>query len=383
MAWPRALRLVQESSAVAESLPRGTATADTPLVRDATGLLLDAIRASYGQKVTRPTALRVPAFARAYKLYTGTIASFPLVDYGPDGERMDRPFLTNPSQITTYTSLMARTVGDLVAHDTAYWRVTSRTWDGFPQTAELMPYEQVNTAPTDGAESQSVYELGATTWNGVPVPDRDVIRFDGDGTGGWLTIGVDAINTAAALEAAVLRSAEVPSPQTILRNTGADLPADQVDALLDAWETARSNRSTAYLNSTLEVGDVKGWSPNDLQLVEARNAAATMIGRLCNVDPVWVGAGVPGSSLTYSNRTDLYRQLLDLSLMPVMRAITDRLSGNDVTPRGHRVLFDTDTFLRASTTELTDLIARLVPINVLTPDQASELLDLPTGGDLT
>lgn len=383
MAWPRALRLVQDASAVAEVLPRATATADAPIVRDATGLLLDAIRASYGSKVTRTTALRVPAFARAYKLYTGTISSFPLVDYGPAGERMDRPFLANPSQITTYTSLMARTVGDLIAHDTAYWRVTSRTWDGFPATAELMPYEQVNTAPVDGFESQSVYELGTTTWNGVPVPDRDVIRFDGDGTGGWLVTGVDAITTAASLEAAVLRSSEVPSPQTILRNTGADLPPDQVDALLDEWESARANRSTAYLNSTLEVGDVKGWSPSDLQLVEARNAAATMIGRLTNLDPIWVGAGVPGSSLTYTNRQDLYRQLVDLSLMPVMRQITDRLSMNDVTPRGHRVLFDTDTFLRASTTELTDLIARLVPLEVLTPEQAADLLDLPTGGDAT
>lgn len=244
---------MQDASAVAEVLPRATATADAPIVRDATGLLLDAIRASYGSKVTRTTALRVPAFARAYKLYTGTISSFPLVDYGPAGERMDRPFLANPSQITTYTSLMARTVGDLIAHDTAYWRVTSRTWDGFPATAELMPYEQVNTAPVDGFESQSVYELGTTTWNGVPVPDRDVIRFDGDGTGGWLVTGVDAITTAASLEAAVLRSSEVPSPQTILRNTGADLPPDQVDALLDEWESARANRSTAYLNSTLEV----------------------------------------------------------------------------------------------------------------------------------
>ena len=382
MAWPRALRLVQDASAVAETLPRAAATADAPLVRDATGALLDAIRASYGTKVSRSTALRVPALARAFKLYTGTIACFPLEDYGPTGERVARPFLTQPSRLTTYTAMIARTVGDLVLHDTAYWRVTERSWDGFPLAAEHMPYEQVNTAPTDAAESQATIELGQVTFNGAPIPDAQVIRFDGDGTGGWLSTGVDAITTAASLEAAVLRSAEIPSPQTILKNTGADLPAEQVDALLDAWENARANRSTAYLNSTLEFADMKGWSPNDLQLTEARNAAATMIGRLCNLDPVWVGAGVPGSSLTYTNRQDLYRQLVDLSLMPVMRAITDRLSMNDVTPRGHVVKFDTDTFLRASTTELTDLIARLVPIGVLTPEQGGELLDLPSNQEM-
>ena len=374
--------MVQQASAVSEALPRATDTADAPLVRDATGLLLDAIRTSYGSKVSRATALRVPALARAFKLYTGTIACFPLEDYGPDGNRARRDFLEQPSRITTYGAVIARTVGDLVLHDTAYWRVTARAWDGFPAAIEHMPFEQVNTAPTDIADAQATVPLGQVTWNGVPIPDRDVIRFDGDGTGGWLTTGVDAITTAASLEAAVLRSSEVPTPPIVLKNTGADLPADQVDAILDAWEQARANRSTAYLNSVIELGEVKGWSPADLQLVEARNAAATMIGRLCNLDPVWVGAGVPGSSLTYTNRQDLYRQLVDLSLMPVMRSITDRLSMSDVTPRGHVVRFDTDTFLRASTTELTDLIARLVPIGVLTPETAADLLDLPSNQEL-
>jgi hypothetical protein len=117
--------------------------------------------------------------------------------------------------------------------------------------------------------------------------------------------------------------------------------------------------------------------------VEARNAAATMIGRLTNLDPVWVGAGVPGSSLTYTNRQDLYRQLLDLSLQPVMRQITDRLSMEDVTPRGHTVKFDTDTFLRADTATLTALISQLVPLGVLSAEQGAQLLDLPTPTEST
>lgn len=375
----RSLRLVRDTASIAESLP---ATAEhAPAVRDASNALLDAIRLSYGTKISRSSALRVPAFARAFKLYTGTISCFPLADYLPDGSRTPNGFLDNPSRVTTYTAHMARTVGDLILHDTAYWRVTARTWDGFPTTVEHMPYEQVNTAPVTAEESVATVELGTVTYNAAPIPGRDVIRFDGDGTGGWLATGVDAVTTAAALEASVLRSAEVPSPSMILKNTGADLPADQVDALLTAWETARTNRSTAYLNSTLEVGNLGGWSPMDLQLVEARNAAATMIGRLANLDPVWVGAGVPGSSLTYTNRQDLYRQLVDLSLMPVMRMITDRLSAADVTPRGHTVRFDTDTFLRANTTELTALIDTLHPLGVIDTDEARSLLDLPANGD--
>jgi phage portal protein BeeE len=97
---------------------------------------------------------------------------------------------------------------------------------------------------------------------------------------------------------------ESPIPTVVLKNNGADLSADQVDALLEAWEDARAQRSTAYLNSTIDT-QTMGFSARDVQLVEGKMQSATAIARLANLDPVWVGAGVPGSSLTYSNRTDL------------------------------------------------------------------------------
>lgn len=376
MAFPRALRLVRDSAAVADSLPRlADAAADIPHVREATSALLDAIALSYGSKVGRSTAMRVPAFARAFKIYSHTIACFPLREYVAGEQVVPRAFLANPFSNTTYTSGMARTVGDLVCSDVAYWHVTARSWDGWPTSAEHMPVDQVTDLPSPG-DPMAEFPSGSVVWNGRPIPARDVIRFDGDGTGGWLTSGVDAITTAAALEAAVLRSAEVPSPSVILKNTGADLPPDQVDALLTAWENARAARSTAYLNSTIETHSLGGWSPNDLQLVEARNAAASMVARIANLDPIWCGAGVPGSSLVYQNRTDLYKQLLDLSLSPIMRFITDRLTAPDVTPRGHTVEFDTDVFLRANTTDLAQVIAAMQPLGVITTDEARTLLDL-------
>ena len=175
---------------------------------------------------------------------------------------------------------------------------------------------------------------------------------------------------------AALHAAQTPAPSIVLKNTGADLPAAQVDDLLEAWENARINRSTAYLNSTIDTHSLGGWSPSDLQLTDARNAAATQIARMANLDPVWVGAGVPGSSLTYSNRTDLMRQLLDLSLVPVMRMITERLSMDDVTPRGHTVEFETDALLKANVPELANVIAAMAPLGVITTDEARRLLDL-------
>jgi phage portal protein BeeE len=123
-----------------------------------------------------------------------------------------------------------------------------------------------------------------------------------------------------------------------------------------------------------------GWSARDLALVEARNESAIGIARIANLDPVWVGASVSGTSLTYSNRVDLFRQLLDISLRPVMDMLTHRLSMPDVTPRGHAVRFDTSGFLRGNAADLGNLVAQLVPLGILTPDEARMVIDLNTLG---
>jgi hypothetical protein len=340
-----------------------------------------AVIGANGAMVTRATALQVPAVVKALKTYTAPISAFGLREYRNDEPIAARPFLNCPCTTLPYSAVMTRTVTDLLLHDRAYWRVTGRAWDGFPTSIEVMRVEDVNdlTVSNTGIDpnvyppSDPFYHLGNR------VPTRDVIKFYGDGTGGWLKTGAAIINTAAALEAAVLMYAQSPVAQVVLKNTGADLPAEQVDALLEAWENARADHSTAYLNSTLEAHSM-GINPAEMQMDQARNQSAIQVARLANLDPIWTGAGVPGSSLTYSSRIDLYRQLLDTALTPVMRQVSERLSMQDVTPRGHSVRFDTTEFLRANPIELSSLIQTLLPLGVITEDEARLILDLPQLG---
>jgi hypothetical protein len=348
-----------------------------PYVRDISGDILGMIQGLNTYATTMSVALQVPAFTKALKVYTHTISAFPLKEYIGKDQVVARNFLVQPDPVTTYGALMTRTVSDLLTRDVAYWHITSRAWDGFPTAVEYMPYDQISFTPSADASMEVFPSLGQIYWNGVAVPMRDIIRFDGDGLGGWLRTMASAVNTAAALEAACLRYAEYPTPNVILKNSGADLPASVVDDLLEAWEAARTARSTAYLNSTISTETIGGFSPNDMQLTDARNASAIAIARQANLDAQWVNASTQGSSLTYSNRTDLYRQLLDLSLTPVMRFISERLSMNDVTPRGHTVAFDTSIFLKANPSEITTLINTLRPLDVISIDEARDLLDLP------
>jgi Phage portal protein len=332
-------------------------------------------------RTSRLTALQVPAFVDALKTYSHTISAFGLRTYRGSEPIDTQSVLVMPSSYLPYTSVMARTIENLLLHDRAYWLVVDRTWDGFPREIMIMDVDDVSDLTTHSTANQNTQfpPVDPFYYIGSPVPARDVIKFYGDGLGGWLTTGAAAINTAAALEAATLNYSEYPMPTVVLKNTGADLPAATVDALLAAWEEARSNRATAYLNSAIEAKGM-GWSARDLALVEARNESAIGIARLANLDPVWVGASVSGSSLVYANRVDLYRQLLDISLRPVMDMITHRLSMPDVTPRGHAVRFDTSGFLRGNAADLGDLVQKLVPLGVLTPEEARLVIDINTLG---
>lgn len=367
----------------APASPRAVQGSPSVLVREGAGTaLLQMIQgASSSFRTSRLAALQVPAFVDALKTYSHTISGFGLRTYRGTEPVETQTVLVMPSTYLPYTSVMTRTIENLLLHDRAYWLVVARTWDGFPREIQVMDVEDVSdlTAHSTANQNSQFPPVDPFYYIGVAVPARDVIKFYGDGLGGWLTTGAAAINTAAALEAATLNYSEFPMPTVVLKNTGADLPAATVDLLLSAWEEARSNRATAYLNSAIEAKGM-GWSARDLALVEARNESAIGIARIANLDPVWVGASVSGSSLTYSNRVDLYRQLLDISLRPVMDMITHRLSMPDVTPRGHAVRFDTSGFLRGNASDLADLVQKLVPLGVLTPDEARLVIDVNTLG---
>ena len=379
MVLSRALSLVGAQRAIADPFQSGTTDAVLdPHVRESGSNILQIINNKLQAFSTRNNAMQVPAFVKALKTYSHTISAFPLREYVYGSPIAPRQFLTCPCSVLPYSAVIDRLISDLLMYDRAYWLITERTWDGYPSNVQIMRVEDVlDQAPANAGIDPSAFPPSDPFYYlGGRVATRDVIKFYGDGNGGWLRNGATAINTAASLEAATLMYSESPIPTVALKNNGADLPAEQVDALLEAWEDARANRSTAYLNSSIEA-QTMGFSARDVQLVEGKQASALAIARLAGLDPVWCGAGVPGSSLTYANRVDLYRNLLDTALRPIMALVEQRLSMGDITPRGHEIKFDTTAFLRGNPTELAELVAKLRPLELITEDEARQILDLP------
>src|SRR5690606_9946756 len=155
---------------------------------------------------------------------------------------------------------------------------------------------------------------------------------------------------------------------------------EEAQQFLDDWAAARRQRSTGYVPVALKH-NTNNVNPEQLQLAEARTFAIAEIARLTGIDAA--ALGVSTTARTTVNTQDRRAPRLDCVFGPYRRAIEDRLSMPDVTPRGFVARFDTADFARADdlTTAQTDetlLRARVLTVNEI---RARRKLAPIEGGD--
>jgi len=317
--------------------------------------------------IDRYLALQVPAVVRCRNLIAGVISSIDLELYnkttGKELESpvwLDQPDIRQPRSVT-----IAYTVDSLLFYGVAYWRVTALYYDGFPAGFEWIANTRVTmTTNKDGTEVQS-YSI-----QGEVCPESGIgslVTFQSL-LPGVLDTGARTITAALDLEKAASVAAATPMPTGFIKNSGADLPEQQISGLLAAWKAARSSRSTAYLTSTLDY-QTTGFSPKDMMYNEASQYLATQIARLMNVPAYYISADM-NNSMTYQNILDGRKEFVAYSLQPFISAIENRLSMDDITRRGNVVKFAIDeTFLRADTAARLDALEKMLALG---------LIDLPT-----
>lgn len=323
--------------------------------------------------ITRDEAMTVPAVARARNIVAGTLASLPIELYNSKDEDLSKPrWMRQPDPNSTYGAIMAWTIDDLIFHGNAYWQIIEiYKEDGRPSAFRYM----ANTRVTPQYNNNSTMIDGYLV-DGVKVPNSglgSLITFQALDEG-VLKRGASTIKTAIALEQAAKRSAEEPVPNGVLKNTGMDLPEDQVMNLLARFKAARNSRATAYMTSNLEYQPMQ-FDNAQLQLVESRKAIQTMIAQMMNV-PAYLLDAETGGSLTYNNAEGQKRYLVDFSLRNIITVLENRLSMDDITITGQHVRFDLDDFLRGNPNERAAFYRDVVPLGILTVDEAREMEDL-------
>ena len=329
--------------------------------------------------VGRTEAMSVPALARCRNLLAGTIGTIPLMLHKKStGEMLGSPlWLDQPSYSQPRSVTIAYTVDSLLFYGQAFWKVVEvYQEDGRPSRFEWIANSRVTaTLDRDNVFVKS-YAVDGTT---LPMDGLGSLVTFQSLSDGILNTGTSTIRAAIDVLKASAISASQPMPTGIIRNNGADLDPKEVQGLLSAFKTARNNRSTAYLTSTLEYSPVS-FSPKDMMYNEAIQNLATEIARLCNVPPYYVSAD-QNTTMTYANVTEERKQFLTLSLQPFISAIEDRLSMDDITARGNYVLFDIDkNYLRVDPLVELAVIREMLDLQLITVEQAMGMTDLTPNG---
>lgn len=325
-------------------------------------------------QVTRETALSVPAVVTARNLISGGIAQLPLdlfsADRSPAPSDFQRLFLQPESSHVSSVSI-ARVVEDLLFFSVAYWEIKEFGWHGYPVRVKRVCPEHVSVPDT------TVNQVLVSEPNKPSrfVSTDNLIVFQSPNPA-LLVSGSSAIRALKLLDAAALNAASGVPPMDYLTPTdGYDPDADEVQAMLDGWATARQARRTAFLPSGYQYESAEV-DAEKIQLSAARDYGVLEISRLTGVDPSELGVAV--TSRTYSNIESDRRWFVTNVLNPFLVAIEQRLSLNDVCPRGYYAKFNLEGYLRGNTLDRYAAHKAAIELGLYGIEHARELEDLPS-----
>ena len=333
-----------------------------------------------GVGIDRNFALQVSSVARCRNLIAGVISSIDLSLYKKStGEKLGSPvWLEQPDIRQPRSVTIAATVDSLIFYSVAYWRVTSLyADDGRPSGFEWVANNRVTyTTNQYGTEIDDYFVDG----NRVPMAGVGSLVTFQSLLPGVLLSASTTIKAAYDIQKASAISAATPMPTGVLKNNGADLPEAQIQGLLAAFKSARQNRSTAYLTSTLEYVPTS-FSPKDMTYTESSQYLSTEIARAMNV-PAYMISSDMNNSMTYQNIIDGRKEFVAYSLQPYISAIEDRLSMNDITNSSNEIRFAVDdTFLRVDAMERLNIIEKMLTLDLINVNQARQMEQLTPLGD--
>jgi HK97 family phage portal protein len=327
-------------------------------------------------RVSRHDAMSVPSVARARNLICGTVASIPLEYYKTStGEviappRWIKQLSKNQPSFVTLTWI----VDSLLFYGVAYLLVTERyAEDGRPASFEWVANSRITfTTDLEGIMVTQYY------MDMSPVDMNDIVTIQGFDEG-VLDRGSRTIQAAIDVEKAAALNSAQNQPAGFLKNTGADLPPNEVQGLISAWKRARLSNSTAYLTSTLDYNPVS-FSPKDMMYNDAIQNLSTQIARTMNVPAYYLSAD-QNTTMTYANVQDERKQFYALSIEPYVQAIQARFSMDDISTSGHEVKFCVgDTFLKQDPLVEIQVLEKLLTLGLITTEQAMAMTDLTPNG---
>lgn len=363
----KAVQLAAASTALEASAEQFTAIGAESIPASFFGLTSYDDPVAVSGPVSRRSAMQVPAIKRGRDLIPGLLGTLPLDLYGPQNTLSVSALLKQPERNTPRSVTMAKTYEDLWFEGVAWWYITEFGWHNYPTKVRRLDPRTVNVQ-IDGKVFITPSGNQGMSWEYVE--DSRLIRFDSP-TEPVLTAGARAIRASLTLDAAALRYADgAPMADYFEPTDGYDPDQEEVDATLDSWLAARKLRSTGYVPSGFKY-NLNHFDAQKLQLAEARNHAVLELSRVMGVDPE--DLGVSTTSRTYQNQQDRYQARIKDTLRPFMVAVEERLSMNDVCPRGYDARTRVSELLRADDKSRFEAYEIGLQVGAIGPDEVRQL----------
>jgi len=301
---------------------------------------------TYQSGLARNRAISVPAISRSRDLMASVLASMELkmcteIWNGNEMETVPlapRTWLRQLDPEMPNSFLFPWIFDDLFFFGRCFLYITSRTKDGYMASATRLPQGSIDTADAEGpvwfGKSKEIY------FNGGALDPADVVQIYSP-TQGMIYMSEQTIATALKLCDARFRNASSAIPAGVLKQTGGEpLSAEELGALAEAFNEARSTNQTAALNEFLTYTETTA-TPDKMLLIDAAEYQSKEIANLCNVPPYLLG--ISTGSYAYTNSVGAKSDLWTFGLSMYAQAISSALSQQ--LPRGTYVKWDVEKWL--------------------------------------
>jgi len=303
---------------------------------------------TYQSGLARNRAISVPAISRSRDLMASVLASMELkmcteIWNGNEMETVPlapRTWLRQLDPEMPNSFLFPWIFDDLFFFGRCFLYITSRTKDGYMASATRLPQGSIDTADAEGpvwfGKSKEIY------FNGGALDPADVVQIYSP-TQGMIYMSEQTIATALKLCDARFRNASSAIPAGVLKQTGGEpLSAEELGALAEAFNEARSTNQTAALNEFLTYTETTA-TPDKMLLIDAAEYQSKEVANLCNVPPYLLG--ISSGSYAYTNSAGAKSDLWTFGLSMYAQAISSALSQQ--LPRGTYVKWDVEKWLEA------------------------------------
>lgn len=299
-----------------------------------TKIATDAFLGLTKTPITRSDAMKIPPVIRGRGLICGTLSRYPLALFkyegaGVDGSRLEPlPFMTSTKTNQAPSQRMLWTIDDLIFLGMSVWAVERDSDGSITDALRVLP-EQWSVDPDT---------LGVKV-NGKPASKEEVVVFEGPQEG-VVFLAEDNVQGSRDMAVALRKRLKSPIPLMELHNTDPndDLTDEEIEDLVNTYETARAESGTAYTPFNIEArphGDVKA----DLY-IEGRNADRLDWANILGLPAAMLDGSMSTATLTYSTSEGKRSEFVDYSLNYWASPIEARLSQDDVTPDGTYSRFD-------------------------------------------